>query len=90
MLNKKEAVSKGSLFYYVDNQHEFHHDYAIWETMRNACNFCKHLGKEYIHFMEYDNIVDTFQFKQAFIEEAVRNDVVIYEYHENSKDLEKT
>ena len=74
--------------YYVDNQHEFHHDYAIWETMRNAFNFCKHLGKEYIHFMEYDNVIDTFQFKQAFIEEAVRNDVVIYEYHENSKDLE--
>lgn len=73
--------------YYVENQHEFHHDYAIWETMRNAFNFCKCLGKEYIHFMEYDNIIDTFQFKQAFIEESVRNDAVIYEYHENSKDL---
>jgi len=74
--------------YYVENKHDFHHDYAIWETMRNAFNFCKYLGKEYIHFMEYDNVIDTFQFKQAFIEESVRNDVVIYEYNENSKDLE--
>jgi len=74
--------------YYVDNKHEFHHDYAIWETMRTAFNFCKYLGKEHIHFMEYDCVIDTYQFKQAFIEESVRNDVVIYEYHENSKDLQ--
>ena len=73
--------------YYVDNKHEFHHDYAIWETMRNAFNFCNYLGKKYIHFMEYDNVIDSYQFKQAFIEEIVRNDSVIYEYHENSKDL---
>jgi autotransporter strand-loop-strand O-heptosyltransferase len=73
--------------YRVENKNEFHHDYAIWETMRNAFNYCKYLGKEFIHFMEYDNIIDTYQFKQAFIEEIVRNDAVIYEYHENSKDL---
>ena len=24
----------------VDNALDFHHDYAIWETMRNSFNFC--------------------------------------------------
>lgn len=68
----------------VENTHEFHHDYAIWETMRNSFNFCKYLGKKYIHFMEYDNLPDVYQYRQAFIENIRRFDAVLYEYHEKS------
>lgn len=88
---KKHDVASGRWSkvdnYRVENKYEFHHDYAIWETMRNAFNYCKFLGKEYIHFIEYDCLIDTYQFKQAFIEEIFKNDALIYEYHENSKDL---
>lgn len=68
----------------VENDYEFHHDYAIWETMRNAFHFAKYLGKKYIHFMEYDNVVETFQYRQAFVEEVMRHEAVIYEYHKGS------
>lgn len=68
----------------VDNLHEYHHDYAIWETMRNAFNFCKYLGKKYIHFTEYDNMPDIFQYRQSFIEKIRQYDAILYEYHENS------
>jgi autotransporter strand-loop-strand O-heptosyltransferase len=73
----------------IDNAHEFHHDYAIWETMRNAFNFCKYLGKEKIHFLEYDNLPDEYQYRQAFLERMNDGfDAVLYEYHENSaKDI---
>jgi len=75
--------------YRIDNEHEYHHDYAIWETMRNAFNFCKYLGKENIHFLEYDNIPDEVQYRQAFIERLNDGfDAVLYEYHEgSSKDI---
>lgn len=68
----------------IENHREFHHDYAIWESMRNAFNFCKYLGKKYIHFLEYDNLPDLMQYRQAFIEDIRRFDAVIYEYDENS------
>lgn len=70
--------------YYIENEMEFHHDYAIWTSMKNAFNFCKFLGKKTIHFMEYDNIVDAFQYKQAFLEKSKLHDAVVYEYHKNS------
>ena len=66
------------------NQNEFHHDYAIWTTMKNAFNFCNYLGKKSIHFLEYDNDIDTYQYKQSFIERIDSNDAVIYEYHNDS------
>jgi hypothetical protein len=52
--------------------------------MTHAFNFCKYLGKKTIHFMEYDNLIDTFQYRQAFLERASNHDAVIYEYHEGS------
>lgn len=64
----------------IDNSVSFHHDYAIWQSMRHAFAFCKHLGKETIHFMEYDNLIDTFQYRQTFLEQAHSHDAVIYEY----------
>ena len=71
--------------YRIDNEHEYHHDYAIWETMRNAFNFCKYLGKENIHFLEYDNIPDEFQYRQAFVERIHNGfDAILYEYHDGS------
>jgi hypothetical protein len=71
--------------YRIDNENEYHHDYAIWDTMRNAFNFCKYLGKEYIHFLEYDNIPDEIQYRQAFIERLHDGfDAVLYEYAEGS------
>ena len=66
------------------NQNAFHHDYAIWVTMKNAFNFCHYLGKKYIHFLEYDNDIDVYQYKQSFIERIDSNDAVIYEYHTDS------
>jgi SAM-dependent methyltransferase len=68
----------------VDTEMEYHHDYAIWRSMTHAFNFCKYLGKKMIHFMEYDNLIDTFQYRQAFLERAHQHDAVIYEYHEGS------
>lgn len=68
----------------LDNVYEFHHDYAIWETMRNSFNFCDFLGKKYIHFLEYDNLPDPIQFRQAFMEYIPNYDAVLYEYHKGS------
>jgi len=68
----------------IDSELPFHHDYAIWKTMQNAFNFCKYLGKKVIHFIEYDNLIDTFQFKQAFMEPMKYHDFVIYEYSKGS------
>jgi autotransporter strand-loop-strand O-heptosyltransferase len=68
----------------IDTEMEYHHDYAIWRSMTHAFNFCKYLGKKTIHFMEYDNLIDTFQYRQAFLERASNHDAVIYEYHEGS------
>lgn len=70
--------------YKVENMLNFHHDYAIWLTMKNAFNFCNTLNKKYIHFLEYDNAPDTFQYKQAFLERIYNFDAVIYEYSEGS------
>jgi len=68
----------------VENKNEFHHDYAIWCTMRNAFNFANTLGKKYIHFLEYDNLPDPVQYRQAFLEYSRYHDAVLYEYHEGS------
>jgi hypothetical protein len=68
----------------ITNENEFHHDYAIWETMRNAFNYCKYLNKQYIHFLEYDNDIDIVQYRQSFIERIESKDVILYEYHVNS------
>jgi len=68
----------------VENCVDFHHDYAIWTTWKNSFNFAKYLGKKYIHFLEYDNLIDPFQYRQAFIEESRRHDVVLYEYKPKS------
>lgn len=68
----------------VSNRYEFHHDYAIWQTMRHSFNFCKYLNKKYIHFFEYDNNPDIFQYRQSFIEKIENHDAILYEYHKNS------
>jgi autotransporter strand-loop-strand O-heptosyltransferase len=74
--------------YRVDNFMAYHHDYAIWTSMTHAFNFCKYLGKKTIHFMEYDCLLDTFQYRQTFMEPSLHHDAVIYEYYKGSaKDL---
>lgn len=70
--------------YRVDNYMAYHHDYAIWTSMTHAFNFCKYLGKKTIHFMEYDCLLDTFQYRQTFMEPSRHHDAVIYEYHKDS------
>lgn len=65
-------------------EHEFHHDYAIWESLRMAFNFCKSIGKKYIHFLEYDCLIEPLQYKQAFIDHIRHNDAVIWEYYPGS------
>ena len=68
----------------LTNKIEFHHDYAIWLTMKNAFALAKQLGKKYIHFLEYDNLPDEIQYRQAFMEYVRNNDVVVQEYSEGS------
>jgi autotransporter strand-loop-strand O-heptosyltransferase len=68
----------------IINKVDFHHDYAIWLTMKNAFNLVKQLGKKYIHFIEYDNLPDEIQYRQAFMEYIRSNDAVVYEYSEGS------
>lgn len=71
----------------IENKMKFHHDYAIWVSMSHAFNFCKYLGKKNIHYLEYDNLIDTFQYRQAFLEKMNNHDAVIYEYFtDSSKD----
>ena len=70
--------------YTLINKTDFHHDYAIWLTMKNAFNFVKQLGKQYIHFLEYDNLPDEIQYRQSFMEYIRTNDAVVYEYSEGS------
>ena len=70
--------------YKLTNKIDFHHDYAIWLTMKNAFNLVKQLGKQYIHFLEYDNLPDEIQYRQAFMEYVRSNDAVVYEYSEGS------
>jgi autotransporter strand-loop-strand O-heptosyltransferase len=70
--------------YKVFNKVDFHHDYAIWLTMKNAFNLANQLGKKYIHFLEYDNLPDEIQYRQSFMEYVRGNDAVVYEYSENS------
>lgn len=70
--------------YKIINKIDFHHDYAIWLTMKNAFNLVKQLGKKYIHFLEYDNLPDEIQYRQAFMEYIRNNDAVVYEYSEGS------
>lgn len=70
--------------YKLESKIKFHHDYAIWVLMQKAFKFCDGIGKKTIHYLEYDNIVDTFQYRQSFLEKSNQHDAVIYEYHENS------
>lgn len=70
--------------YTVVNKVDFHHDYSIWLTMKNAFMFANQLGKKYIHFLEYDNLPDPIQYRQAFIEYVRNYQAVLYEYDEGS------
>ena len=70
--------------YKIINKNSFHHDYAIWLTMKNAFTLANQLGKKYIHFLEYDNLPDEIQYRQSFMEYVRNNDAVVYEYSEGS------
>jgi len=70
--------------YRLKSKTKFHHDYAIWILMQKAFKFCDNLGKKRVHYLEYDNLIDTFQYRQAFLEKSKHHDAVIYEYNENS------
>lgn len=70
--------------YIITNKTEFHHDYAIWITMKNAFALAERLGKKYIHFLEFDNLPDEIQYRQSFIEYVRNHDAVLYEYSTNS------
>jgi autotransporter strand-loop-strand O-heptosyltransferase len=70
--------------YTITNYNIFHHDYAVWTTMRNAFHFAEMLGKKYIHFMDYDCYPNVVQYRQAFLERILEFDAVVYEYNEGS------
>ena len=40
--------------------------------MKNAFKLAEQIGKKYIHFLEYDNLPDEIQYRQAFME-YIRN-----------------
>ena len=63
---------------------DFHHDYAVLTNMRNGFELSKKLGKKKIHYIEYDNVVDTLQYYQTFLNEIQYADVVVYEYDRGS------
>jgi autotransporter strand-loop-strand O-heptosyltransferase len=56
--------------------------------MKNAFNLAKQLNKKYIHFLEYDNIPDEVQYRQAFMEYVRNHDAVVYEYMKGSTNEE--
>jgi len=68
----------------IENHREFHHDYTVWQTMKNAFNFSKYLGKKYIHCMDGDNLPHPIQYRQTFLERIRDFDVVITEYDKDS------
>jgi len=68
----------------ITNEMPYHHDYAIWISMKHAFNFCKYLDKKRVHYLEYDNLIDPFQYRQSFLEKTFQHDAVLYEYSENS------
>ena len=70
--------------YRLKSKTKFHHYYAICILMQKAFKFCDNLGKKRVHYLEYDNLIDTFQYRQAFLEKSKHHDAVIYEYNENS------
>lgn len=70
--------------YIITNKTEFHHDYAIWITMKNAFALAERLGKKYIHFLEFDNLPEEVQYRQSFLEYIRNHDAVLYEYSEGS------
>ena len=70
--------------YRVVNKVNFHHDYAIWLTMKNSFNLANQLGKKYIHFLEFDNLPEETQYRQAFLEYIRSFDAVVQEYDEGS------
>ena len=70
--------------YKVINKTSFHHDYAIWLTMKNAFKLANQIGKKYIHFLEYDNLPEEVQYRQSFMEYVRNWDAVLYEYEEGS------
>ena len=84
MYQMKSAMWAETGQYKLESKTKFHHDYAIWVLMQKAFKFCDNLGKKRVHYLEYDNLIDTFQYRQSFLEKAVNHDAVIYEYHKNS------
>ena len=75
--------------YNITNKMEFHHDYAIWQTMRMTFKFVQEvLKKKYIHFLEFDNLPDEIQYRQSFMEYLRSYDAIIYEYDKGSSKQE--
>jgi hypothetical protein len=44
------------------------HSYAVFTLMRNGINLAKNLNKKYIHFMDYDSVID----KELFLKEMIK------------------
>lgn len=70
--------------YDVFSYPDFHHDFAVLTNIRNAINFSHSIGKTKIHYLEYDNIIDTSQYYQTFITDITNYDYIIYEYDKGS------
>lgn len=62
--------------YIVNNYHNFHHDFAALTIIKNGVILSKELGKSKIHYIDYDSIIDSFQFHQTFMRDINYYDVV--------------
>ena len=74
----------GNEVYSAHSWVDFHHDYAVLTNMYNGFKVSEREGKKKIHYIEYDNIIDTFQYYQTFLREIEFYDGVLYEYDRNS------
>jgi hypothetical protein len=59
---------------------DFNHDYAVLTNIKNGFNLALNLGKKIIHYIEYDNIIETLQYYQTFISDMNYYDASLYEY----------
>lgn len=56
---------------------KYNHHYAVLKNITKAFGFCKNLNKKYIHYVEYDCILDTQQYYNTFLQEIKSYDFVI-------------
>lgn len=63
--------------YHIVMGEKYNHHYAVLRNITKAFSYCNVLNKKYIHYVEYDCIIDTYQYYETFIQEIQEYDFVI-------------